>query len=202
MKFLGLLASLALATSTVFGQSCSPQKCDASKKPSAALSAPLQLVAVVDQNNPNIKYEIGGTVVINDDCHFTVENFYMFPGTTSGKWMGAKIGSTEGMALTPDGSVSAIDPNQPQTLSFDVSNVNPFCHAALLDYVGRISLVDSNYQLLAVADVNPSLTANGSSGSSSSVSGNSSKPNSNDATTAKWSMGLLGLTSIVAILLV
>lgn len=206
MKFFSLVATLATAASAVLGQYCGT-KCDASKVPNEVLSAPLQLVAIVDQNNPSIKYQIGGTVIIKDDCHFTVENFYMFPGTLSAKWMGAKIGATEGINLSKDGAVSAIDPNQPQTLSFDVSDVNIFCPASLLSDVGRIQLLDSNYQLLAYADVNPSVTADGSgakasTGTTSNTStSNNGKSSTSDASTSKWSMAILGLTSVVALLL-
>jgi len=191
MKFFGIVVTLVAAASSVFGQVCH-EKCDPSKVPNKVLSAPLQLVAVVDQNNSNISYKIGGNVTIIDDCHFSVENFYVLPGGGPVRWVGAKLNSNEGTSLTKEAPLTPIDPNQPQTLKFDVNEADAFCKASLLNDVGRISLMDTNWQLIAFADVNPDNDVN-----KPSNGGNSSS----DATTAKWSMGLLGLSSVLALLL-
>jgi len=203
MKFFTLVATLITVTTSVLGQYCG-NKCDPSKTPNGVFSAPLEIVTKVDKNNPSILYEIGGTVTIKDDCHFTVENFYMFPGSASAKWMGAKIGSGEGINLSTESEIPAIDPNQPQTMTYDVSSVNVFCPVSLLNDVGRIQLLDSNYQLLAYADVNPAITVDGSSNNAGSPAGSTARGKSvketDDAQTIKWSMALfLSLTTIVAI---
>ncbi|KAG4084827.1 hypothetical protein H8356DRAFT_1742956 [Neocallimastix lanati (nom. inval.)] len=191
MKFFGIVVTLIAAVSSVFGTVCH-DKCDASKVPKKALSAPLQLVAVVDQNNASIKYQIGGNVTINDDCHFSVENFYVLPGGGPVRWVGALLNSNEGTSLTKEVPLSPIDPNQPQTIKYDVNEADAFCKVSLLNDVGRISLMDTNWQLIAFADVNPDNDAN---------KPNNNGGNSSDATTAKWSMGLLGLSSLLAYLL-
>eukprot|EP00833_Pecoramyces_ruminatium_P015783 jgi/Orpsp1_1/1189815/evm.model.d7180000074699.1 len=201
MRFFTLAALLATAATAFADNEFCGHKCDPSKVPSTPLSGKLELVAIQDKDNPAINYKIGGNIVIINDCKFRVENFYMFPAVNVAKWMGAPIGATNGIGLTQDGAVSAIDPNQPQTLEYDVSEVNPFCEVSLLDNVGEFRLVDTGYQLLARATVNPAVTPETSSAANKKSSDNASSSSTSDANTSKWSMALLGLTAAAGYLL-
>ena len=206
MKFNTFVVSLLATATTVLGY-CGHQ-CDPKRVPTTPLTGDIEIVSVVDNKNPSIKYQIGGKITIINDCTFKVENFYMFPGVNVAKWMGAPVDSTEGISLTKDYSVMAVDPNQPMTQEYNVDEADPFCKASLLDNVGEFRLVDNTYQLLARAKVNPVITSQSSdkanSNSSSTSNNNSKTDNDNDtsdAKTSKWSMALLGLTGLAGYLL-
>jgi hypothetical protein len=179
MKFSTLLTSLVAIASTALAdeQGLCGHQCDPNRVPKTPLIGKIEIVAKYDMNNPAIQYQIAGDVVIVNDCEFKVENFYMFPGVNVAKWMGCPVDANNAIALTSDGAVTAIDPNQPVTLEYDVNKANDFCKASLLDNVGEFRLVDSNYQLLARATVNSAITTK------TSEEANNNYKNNNSTTT-------------------
>jgi len=216
MKFtniVALVASAATAYASACGSECDPSKGLNGK----TYQKDLVLVAVQDNKDPNIHYKVGGTIVVKDDCHFEVQNFYVDPSPRNAFWTCNKKGENEGVRLMgEDETVAAVNPAAPVTLSYDVHyKPNAFCQASLLNDCYDYSLYDDSWQLIATAKaVNPDATGSGgSSGSSGSGSNSSGSNNSSstgktnggkdtsDATTSKWSMALLGLSSLAAYLL-
>jgi len=237
MKFAGI-ATLAAVAGTALAQNCGSE-CQAGRTPNTVLSGDVRLVAVVDKDDASIKYKCGGQLIIQDDCHFTLDNFYVYPQPKNAKWS-CSGPSNSGIGLTnPEKTfISEVNPDSPTSITYDISDVNTFCHASLIDDCKDFTLVDENWQVICNAvNVNPG--ASGASGSSSggssqqsssqpqssapqgtsqqsgsNVGSNTGKMNSgsttsststggktSDATTSKWSMALLGLSSLAAFLL-
>jgi len=248
MKFI-TLSSLALLAASVFAQdkpNCGGL-CDRNKTPSSVLSGNIDLIAVVDKDDSNIRYKVGGTVVVENDCSFRVENFYLDPQPKDATWH--CVGpNNSGIAISKE-IVNAVNPDAPQTFTYDVEKTDLFCHAALIDDCTEYVLMDKNWQTIGRAVIgNSGSSSSSSSGSSSSSSGSSSGSSSSgtgsnsgsttgstssgsttgstnssngatigkvtttntntsnnnktsDATTSKWSIALLGLSSLAAFLL-
>jgi len=209
MKFTRVAAVVGLAAAAY--AKCGTQ-CTPGKKPNGVLKAEIQKVAYQDLQM-GYGYEVGGTVVINDDCNFSVENFYVFPQVGNAFWTCNLNGSGEGISLTKPGTVNAVDPSNPQTFNYNVESApDGFCYASLLEDCydfQLLNIIEENgqqkWQTIAKASaVNKSASgSSGSSGSSSSgKSGKSGKSGStSDAKTTKWGMGLIGLSSLAAYLL-
>ena len=167
MKFFTLLTTLSAVAKVAFASYCGVQ-CDPNKVPETPLSGPLTLVAVIDNKDKNIKYKVAGTVVIENDCVFTVKGFQLTPKSDAAKWYGASDPySNEGILLSNEQvGVTA----NPTDLSYNIKDTSLFCHASLLTDVGNggvIRLMDENYQLLAFAEIAPG--APSSSGASSAA---------------------------------
>ncbi|OUM68783.1 hypothetical protein PIROE2DRAFT_3478 [Piromyces sp. E2] len=180
MKFLTLFATLSTVAKVAFAAYCG-RECDPNKVPETPLSGPLKLVAVVDNKDASIKYDVAGTVVIENDCVFTVKGFKLTPKSDSAKWYGASDPhSTEGILLSnQDVGVTS----SPTDLTYNIKDTSLFCHASLLSDVGNggvIRLMDSNYQLLAFAKIAP-----GSASASSSAPSASSKTKTAASTPGK-----------------
>jgi len=227
MRF-SYITILSAIASVAFADYCntSISECDINRVPDGVRSGSLKLIAIVDNQNASIKYKVAGDVVIKNDCEFEVQNFYAYPALKNAGWYCAKNGSKEGTRVSDENNpVPQIDENQPTTLSYN-SNINPFCHASLLDDCDVMRLMDQNFQTIAEAQINGSgSSSTGSSGGSTSTSGSgtgsgngstsgstngstggtstttSNNGKTSDATTSKWSMGLLALSSVAAFLL-
>jgi len=159
MKFLSLFATLSAVAKVALASYCGSQ-CDPNKVPETPLSGPLKLVAVVDNQDKSIRYEVAGTVVIENDCVFSVKGFKLTPKSDGAKWYGAsEPNSSEGILLSKEevGVTSS-----PSDLSYNIKDTDLFCHASLLTDVGNggvIRLMDKNYQLLAFAKIAPGAVA-------------------------------------------
>jgi len=212
MKFANVIALVASAA-TAYAQACGSE-CDASLGLNGkTYMGDLKLVAVQDNKDPNIKYKVGGTIVVKDDCNFEVQNFYVDPQPRNAFWTCNRKGEENGMRLIGEGeSVSAVNPAAPQNLSYNVHDKpNAFCQASLIYDCADYGLYDDSWQLIAVAkNVNPDATGkpdDGKSSGSGTSTGTSTKTGTgktdkkSDAATTKWSMALLGLSSLAAYLL-
>jgi len=204
MKFTRVAAFVGLAACAYAETPYCGSKCNPSKKPNGELRAKIDLVAQQDLKM-GYGYQVGGEIVIKDDCTFTTENFFLYPQANDAFWTCNLNGKEQGVGLTDQGTVNAVNPTTPQNFDYDVSKRNgyEFCPVALLTDCYDFKLFDKDYQLIATAKaVNNNASGSGSSsGSSSSGKGKSSGSKTSDATTSKWGMGLLGLTSLAAYLL-
>lgn len=157
MKFITLFATLSTIAKITLASYCGRQ-CDPNKIPETPLSGPLQLVAVVDNKDSSIRYNVAGTVVIENDCVFTVKGFQLTPKSDGAKWYGASDpNSSEGILLSKEevGVTSS-----PTDLTYNIKDTDLFCHASLLSDIGNggvLRLMDKNYQLLGFAKIAPGL---------------------------------------------
>ena len=229
MKF-STIASLALLAASASAQRNCGSQCDASKTPTSVISGPIKVVEV--------KYKVGGTVVVENDCVFKTVDFFLDPAPERPVSWHCKGANNDGIWISK-AQVQATNPNAPQTYSFDVTDTDPFCHGALIsDCQEYILIEEDTYRTIAQAKVTnggaapaPSTSGSPSAGKpSSGTSGNIGNANSgssatttvgsgtkttgttkqtattsdsktSDATTSKWSMALIGLSSLAAFLL-
>ncbi|ORX42396.1 hypothetical protein BCR36DRAFT_587216 [Piromyces finnis] len=153
MKFSTLFTTLSTVASVALASYCGTQ-CDPNKIPDTSLSGPIQLVAVNDNKDSSIHYQVAGTVVIENDCVFTVKGFKLTPKSDGAKWYGASDpNSNEGILLSEQEvgvTSTATD------LSYNIKDTSLFCHASLIKDVGNggiLRLMDRNSQLLAYAKI-------------------------------------------------
>ena len=139
MKFLTLFAALC---TVAYAQYCpiTSGSCDTSKVPSSPKTGKLIRQYLVDG------YSCSGTIEVDNDCQFTVKDLKVVaPGSSGLKWWGSReLNSKEGgNALSTEEVAQTGDP---VTLTVKTDG-NMFCRASLIDHVGVISLMDSDYKL-------------------------------------------------------
>jgi len=141
--------------------------CDAKRVPTSVISGNLNKVAVVDQNDHNIRYEVGGTVAVENDCTLKVNGFYVSPVPKEMKWS-CRGPNNNGIQITKAENIIKQPITDPQNITVDISGVDLFCQASLLEDCNEIILMDSDFQTIALAKLssNEIGASNSSSGSS------------------------------------
>ena len=97
----------------------------------------------------NTEYDVGGTIVIKNDCEFEIQNFYATPQMNAQWYCARSHDSFEGILVSRN-IVSLFNKNAPTTLSYDIYDTDPFCHASIFYDCKEFRLMDGD-QLIASA---------------------------------------------------
>jgi len=98
----------------------------------------------------NNKYDVGGTIVVKNDCEFEIQNFYATPQMNA-KWYCANSEDAYEGILVSNNVVSLFDKNAPTTLNYDIFDTDPYCHASISQDCKVFRLMSDEYLLIASA---------------------------------------------------
>jgi len=169
---------------------CGSQKCNKDKIPNELLSGDIQ--------GFDTAYDIGGTIIIKNDCEFQIKNFYVTPEMKKARWTCINTEKIEEGIIISNFIIGTFSKNAPVTLSYDVNEAESNCPVSLLDDCKAIALIDQFYRLIAVAPIEGSREYSTSSSSVNSTSSNNEdqvnlKKNSKGSGSLTWLYILLGV---------
>jgi len=123
-------------------------QCIKDKIPTGLLSGDIKVVTV----NPNINYDISGTITIKNDCEFEIQNFYINPEIKDARWACSPLDYNDSITLTS--SIKLVSDNTAKDLIFNVyEGIDGSCHASLLNDCNVFKLYDENWQEIASATI-------------------------------------------------
>jgi len=121
-------------------------QCIRDKIPDGLLTGDIKVTAI----DSNINYDIRGTIMINNDCEFEIQNFYVNPEIKDVRWACSPQDNKDSITLTS--SLKLVNNNSTSDLIFNVyESINESCHASLLDDCSIFKLFDENWQEIASA---------------------------------------------------
>jgi len=141
MKFVFLVViSTFIYLSNAF---CGSQKCNKDKIPNGPLSGDIIIFDPV--------YDVGGTIIVKNDCEFQIKNFYSTTEMKNAKWFCTKSNKLEESIIISRYIIGSFNKKAPVTLYYDLEDIDPSCPVSLLDDCIAIILIDENYHIASAA---------------------------------------------------